>query len=174
VWPADHPLASVEVTARPRAYALPAPLPNPLDVTFGDAATGAPVHLRGFDLSAAALARGGPLTVRLWWQAEGPTDLDYTVFVHLLGPDERPHGQVDRLAGGGAAPSSAWAPGQVLTDTLTFAVAADAPPGPYRLAVGLYDVASGRRLPALDSEGQPLPDDRAILPAALALAEESE
>jgi 4-amino-4-deoxy-L-arabinose transferase-like glycosyltransferase len=174
VWPADHPLASVEVTARPRAYALPAPLPNPLDVTFGGAATGAPVHLRGFDVSPAALARGGPLTVRLWWQAEGPTDVDYTVFVHLLGPDERPHGQADRLAGGGAAPSSAWATGQVLTDTLTFAVAADAPPGPYRLAVGLYDVASGRRLPALDGDGQPLPDDRAILPATLALAEESE
>ena len=36
-------------------------------------------------------------------------------------------------------------------------------PGEYTVEVGLYDAASGQRLPAFDEGGQPLPGDRVWL-----------
>ena len=41
---------------------------------------------------------------------------------------------------------------------------ADAPPGPYRLAIGLYYPANGLRLPAFDADGRAHPNDQIILP----------
>ncbi|RLC53759.1 MAG: hypothetical protein DRI80_19820, partial [Chloroflexota bacterium] len=93
--------------------------------------------------------------------------LDYTVFVHLISPDGRPHGQVDRFPAGGAAPTTSWAPGQVIVDEIGLPVAADAPAGTYHIAVGMYDGASGGRLPVTDGSGQPLPDDQAVLPVEI-------
>jgi hypothetical protein len=108
------------------------------------------------------------LSLILYWQADGPTDIDYTTFVHLVGPDGRPHGQVDQFAGG--APTTSWAPGQVIVDEIALAVAADAPGGTYHIAVGMYDAASGGRLPVINGSGHPLPDDQAVLLVGITVA----
>lgn len=165
LWATDEPLTTVEILPRDRLFELPGDIGYSLDLTLGDF-----VHLRGFDLDRAQAAPGDALPLTLYWQGDGPTDLDYTVFVHLLGPDGRPHGQVDRSPGGGAAPTTSWAPGQVIVDVLSIPVADDAPAGDYRIAVGMYDGASGGRLPVTDASGNPLPDDRAILPIAVTVA----
>jgi hypothetical protein len=49
-------------------------------------------------------------------------------------------------------------------DKLSLPIAADAAPGTYHVAVGLYDAASGGRLPITNASGQRLPDDRFVLP----------
>jgi len=174
LWDEDEPVTEVEVLPRERSFDLPDDIAHPLELRLGDVA-----HLRGFEINpdtSCACAEGGLLypgdtiDLTLYWQAEGPADLDYTVFVHFLGPDRRPHGQVDRPPAAGSAPTTSWAPGQVVVDTMSLSVAADAPPGMYRVAVGMYDAATGGRLPVTDASGRALPDDQAILPIVFTVA----
>jgi len=44
-------------------------------------------------------------------------------------------------------------------------VLADAPPGDYRIAAGLYDPNTGERLPVFDAAGAELPNRQIVLPA---------
>jgi hypothetical protein len=62
-------------------------------------------------------------------------------------------GQVDSEPLDGQAPTTTWAPGAVIADRYAIPVAADAPPGLYRLAVGLYGLVDGQRLPVFDADG---------------------
>jgi len=180
LWAEDETLVEVEIVARDRLFELPDDVTHPLDLTLGDA-----VHLRGFDLIATAgrpavsaeegtgdvmLQPGDTLPLTLYWQADGPTDLDYTVFVHIVGPDGLPHGQVDAFPAGGAAPTSSWAPGQVVVDEIALPLATGAPAGRYHIAVGMYSAASGGRLPVTDAFGSALPDDQAVLPLEITVA----
>jgi 4-amino-4-deoxy-L-arabinose transferase-like glycosyltransferase len=165
LWQADEGLGNVEVLPRERLFTLPEEIPYPLAFTFGGL-----VHLRGYRLDSAATSPGGALTLTLYWQAERPAERDYTLFVHLLGPDGRAYGQVDRVPGAGQSPTSSWAAGQVIVDEVVLPVAADAPPGTYHIAVGFYDAAYGDRLPVADPAGQPLPGDQATLPSEVSIA----
>jgi hypothetical protein len=160
----DAPLATVEVLHRERRFDLPDDITHPLDLTLGDA-----VHLRGFDLSSGEASPGGTLSLTLYWQGDAPTDIDYTVFVHLVGPDGQNHGQLDYQPGGGSTPTTSWAPGQVVIDDLALPVDGGAPAGTYMIAVGMYDAASGGRLPMVDASGNRLPGDRAILPVEIVI-----
>jgi hypothetical protein len=167
LWTEDIILAQVEILARDRLFTLPADITYPLALRLGDV-----VHLRGFDLLPQAQDDVGTLSARpgdriplkLYWQADGPTDLSYTVFVHLVGPDGMLHGQVDRPPAGGAAPTHSWAPEQVVIDEIVLPVLPDAPLGAYQIAVGLYDPVSGERLPVYDVAGAELFNRQIVLP----------
>jgi hypothetical protein len=64
---------------------------------------------------------------------------------------------------GGRWPTSLWLPGVALDDQHTVPIPRDLPPGSYELLVGLYDPATGARLPlaggtdALRLEGLTIP-----------------
>jgi 4-amino-4-deoxy-L-arabinose transferase-like glycosyltransferase len=165
LWADDEALTTVEVLPRDRLFDLPGDIAHPLDLMLGDV-----VHLRGFDLDRTEAMPGDTLPLILYWQGDGPTDIAYTVFVHLVGPDGLPHGQLDYHPAGGTAPTTSWAPGQVIVDELALPVADDASTGTYHVAVGMYDAASGGRLPIADASGQSLPDDQAILPIEITVA----
>ena len=162
LWEGDRVVATTEVLPRERSFELPGEVPHPLELTFGEG-----VHLLGYGLDRTEAAPGEVLSLALYWRAEGPTERDYTLFVHLLGPDGLPHGQVDRVPGDGLAPTTSWAAGQVIVEEIALPVAADAPPGLYHIAVGFYDAAYGDRLPVADPSGRPLPDDQAVLPVEI-------
>jgi hypothetical protein len=167
LWAEDMTLAHVEILARDRLFTLPADIAYPLDLRLGDV-----VHLRGFDLRPQTQGEVGVLSaqpgdqipLKLYWQADGPTDLSYTVFVHLVGPDGMLHGQVDRPPAGGAAPTHSWAEEQVVIDEMLLPVLPDAPAGAYHIAVGLYDPGSGERLPIYDAAGTELSNRQIVLP----------
>jgi hypothetical protein len=163
-WAEDVTLDTIEILHRERQYTLPDDITHPLALTLGDA-----VHLRGFDLPSVQASPGSTLPLTLYWQADSSTDIDYTVFVHLVGPDGQNHGQLDYGPGGG--PTASWTPGQVIVDDLTLPVDRDAPAGSYTIAIGMYDAQSGGRLPITDDLGQRLADDRAILPIMIAIEE---
>jgi len=135
-------LGPVRAEGRIRSFSLPA-VESPVGAVFGDA-----IELVGFNPQSLspALHPGDEVAVTLIWRALAPVDADYTVTVQLVGPDGRVHGQRDAPPLDGAAPTSTWSPGEVLTDTYRFAVAADAPPGEYRLLVALYLPETGERL----------------------------
>ncbi|MEE8392248.1 MAG: hypothetical protein V3S14_15840, partial [Anaerolineae bacterium] len=165
LWPQDETLTAVEILPRDRLFELPTDISHPLSLTLGDA-----IHLRGFDLDRTQAAPGDTLSLTLYWQADGSTDLDYTVFVHLVGPDGDSHGQVDQFPAAGTAPTTSWVMGQVIVDEISLTVATDAPAGIYHIAVGMYDATSGGRLSITDISGHTLPDDRAFLPLEITIA----
>ena len=84
------------------------------------------------------------LTVTLTWQATEPVTGDYTVFVHLLAPDGKV-AQHDARPCDGACPTDTWQPGEIVADRHSISLETGAPPGPYRLAIGLYLLDSGER-----------------------------
>ncbi len=114
-----------------------------LDAPFGDA-----ISLEGYAWQAGAEA----VQVTLRWLATAVPEGDYAVFVHLVDPEED-----DRLVAQGDAPplegrwpTSLWRPGVVLDDSHTIPLPPNLPPGTYDLLVGLYDPATGERLPLPD------------------------
>jgi hypothetical protein len=91
---------------------------------------------------------GAPVNLLVRWQALRPTERDYTVFFHVVGEDGTIWGQRDTTPKDGAYPTSLWQPGEVVTDGYQALLPPDAPASGYRLELGLYDQATGRRLAA--------------------------
>jgi hypothetical protein len=85
------------------------------------------------------------LTLTVTWQALEPVAGDYTVFAHLLAGDDTKASQRDVRPCNGECPTNTWMPGELVVDRYDLALAADAPPGPYRLALGLYLLDTGDR-----------------------------
>ena len=136
-----------------RASAGTAPVPqNPREANLGDQ-----VRLLGYDLTGQAQP-GQSLDLSLFWEALAPMQEDYTVFVHLVGGDGQIRGQRDSQPVTGFYPTSLWAAGEFVRDQVHLEIAPDAPPGEYRLVVGMYEPKTGTRLPVLDSKGQNLGD----------------
>jgi hypothetical protein len=104
------------------------------------------------------IAPGGVVGVTLTWQSLQAMDEDYTVFVHLLGPDGRLHGQVDAWPVQGTYPTSAWSPGERVVDAYAVTLDPDAPPGAYQVEVGVYLLRTNTRLPVVDAKGRPIDD----------------
>jgi|GEM_PF-1953989 len=155
-------LGTVAVQVRSRTYQTPR-ISHPASATLGEGAL-----FLGYDLDRERVAPGGTLKLTLYWQVLGSGqapafDKNYAVFVHFLDPSGVIRGQKDSPPLDGTAPTTSWLPGEVLTDSYTIPVNPDAPPGAYVFEMGMYDPATGQRLPILDAEGNPLPDNRIIL-----------
>ncbi|MFQ5398062.1 MAG: hypothetical protein ACE5E7_00535 [Anaerolineae bacterium] len=98
-----------------------------------------------------------PLEVTFVWESLTPVQIDYTVFIHLLNPDGTLAAGNDGPPLGGLYPTSFWSPGEQLIDPHIWQP--DLPPGSYTLQIGLYDPATGQRLPVNEGEAA----DRVIL-----------
>ena len=115
------------------------------------------IALRGYRLDSgsgpdATLRAGDALSLTLFWEALNKLPNNYTVFVHLLAPDGRIVAQRDGPPLRGSYPTSAWEPGNAIVDKYVIMVPADASPGSYSLAVGLYDAGTGNRLAVATGE----------------------
>jgi hypothetical protein len=120
------------------------------------------IHLLGYGLETDRLHPGGQLVVTLYWESLRPVLTDYTVFTQLLGPDFQLHGQMDRQPLSGHWPTSRWMPGQKFVDKFVVEVNESAPEGGYVLLVGLYDLNTGQRAPAV-IDGERTHDDAIAL-----------
>jgi hypothetical protein len=112
---------------------------------------GGKVALLGMNLAPnklnAEVLRGEQLQVELFWQALDAMSADYTGFVHLLAPDGSIVAQDDHQPRRGFLPTSLWKSDTVIGDSYTLVVPQDATPGAYTLEAGMYDLATGLRLP---------------------------
>jgi len=124
------------------------------------ATLGAGIELARAELAVAEAAPGDSVAVRLRWQVSdpppGPADLH--LFVHLGDPAQAPLAQSDGPVMGGQYPPRLWATGEVFDETAVLALPAGLPPGDYPVQIGLYDFASGARLPVTVA-GQRSPSD---------------
>jgi len=145
-------LTKVNVATRPRSFTSPTAA-YPLDVKFDEVAK----------LGGAAVKRSGSaITVTLYWQAEAITTTNFTAFVQLIGADDQVQQQIDNWQIAFDAPTSTWIPGQVIADQYVFEVSSSALSSDATIGVGLYNAATGERLPALTA-GQRLPQDRVVI-----------
>lgn len=156
----EHEVAvtPVPVIAPTPRFELPDRVQHPRAERLGDE-----VRLLGYDASGSTLSPGATLALTLYWQAGGPVSPPQKVFVHLVGPDGQIHGQRDNQPLLARRPTDGWQPGEVLADPYLVYVEPTAPPGDYVLTIGMYDPASGARLPAFDADGERLPEDRVVL-----------
>jgi hypothetical protein len=127
-----------------------------LQARFGDIG-----ELLGYNLTAAP--NGRAYTVTLAWRALKETSASYTVFVHIAGEKGAVVGQRDAVPGAGAAPTTSWIPGEVITDTYIVDVKPEAAAGSYSLEIGMYQAATGQRLP-VSAPGLPAADTLVLTP----------
>jgi len=145
-------IACVTVQAMERAFDIP-PMTYPLTSTSGAWVTlGDRVQLLGYDLSSEEATPGERLALTLYWRALTEMDENYTVFVHLRGPDGAMIGQHDGQPVGGTYPTSLWIAGEIVADTHEIDVQPDAPLGPHHWEIGLYIAETGERLPVTSAE----------------------
>lgn len=119
---------------------------TPVDVRFGE-----DIALIGVDAPDEMLRSGEPIELTLYWQSLSDEIADgYTVFTHLLAEDGHLLAQHDGLPANGQRPTNEWLAGEFIIDPhnliwrdLNFT-------GQARLAVGLYDPATGERLLTAD------------------------
>ncbi len=112
-------------------------------------------------LSAQAVRSGKTLNLELVWQAQQPATAE--IFVHGLDCAGKMLGQADGAALARMFPLWLWQAGEAVRDVRQIQLA-DAPDnGCTQIAVGLFDPASGARLPAVDAAGRALADDRYII-----------
>jgi hypothetical protein len=99
--------------------------------------------------------------VALAWRATQTPEVGYSVFVHVQGADGRVWAQSDAGPANWTRPTTGWLPGEYVLDVHTLTLPGDLPAGDYSLWTGLYDPASGERLPA--SGPGAAPDQRVAL-----------
>ncbi len=109
---------------------------------------------------------GEAIYVTLYWRTLQPIDECYTIFVHVIDSSNRIWGQKDFTPLGGSYPTFLWIPkwleGQVIDDRYIVILDPQTPPGEYWIEVGMYGIATTRRLPIFDKELN-LTGDRVIL-----------
>jgi hypothetical protein len=89
--------------------------------------------------------------------------VDYTVFVHLLDPNGNRVAGNDIQPVNNTYPTSLWGRGEHILDPHTLPTPHNLPPGPYRLAIGLYHQPTGERLPLRYPDGRQDDQGRLIL-----------
>ncbi|MBN1219018.1 MAG: glycosyltransferase family 39 protein [Anaerolineae bacterium] len=153
-------LVQLEITPAERTFTPPEIVDIPLEADFSGHAT-----LLGVDCSTWSDANcratpGEPVTLTLYWQAGTPPTRNYTVFTHILGPDETVLSNADHSP---PKPTQGWVSGEIVTDVVTLTVPDDLPAGDYVIEIGLYDATDPayQRLPLTNG------DTRVVLPSPL-------
>jgi hypothetical protein len=142
----------------PLKIPMPAVTKMPADVQAQSARFGDVARLLGYRLA----SQPDRFTLSLYWQAEQPDDIDYTVFVHLLNAAGQMVAGQDSQPAGGRYPTGIWEPGEIVSDERSFTTG-DLPAGTYQLEVGMYVVATGERLPVTLPDGTLEPARRLML-----------
>ena len=138
-------LLPVTVSGRPRLFTPPA-IGLPLKTAFGEH-----IMLLGLQNAPAAdgmlaLPPGHPAQIMPVWQAEGLPDADYTLTIQLLNGAQQIIAQRDGMPLDGSAPTSTWAIGEVIPDTISLEIPLETGDGPHNLLIALYRVETGERL----------------------------
>lgn len=116
------------------------------------------IALIGYDHSAERLHPGQTLKLTLYWKALQKLNINYQVFVHLLGSDGTLITQSDKL-NPGDFPTRRWPLDKYVPDRHQLTLPATLPPGEYTVAAGLWVQAEGWRLPLLGKDGTQLADN---------------
>ena len=87
------------------------------------------------------------LEISLRWRCLRPPDRDYMCFEHILDSHGNVVGQLDHLLLGGSPPLMSWRAGDVAQEKLRYVIVSPQKAEAYRVRLGLFDSATGDRLP---------------------------
>ncbi len=141
-------LHEIELAPRPSLDGVP----NPTRVNFGGEA-----ELIGYELDTRRARPGETITLTLYWRGLREMETNYSVFAHVLGADNHLWANGDSWPAGGAAPTAAWTPGEIVEDAHTLALDPATPPGVYPIEIGLYTQTENggfRRLVVVTDTGE--------------------
>jgi 4-amino-4-deoxy-L-arabinose transferase-like glycosyltransferase len=157
----DHfPLGQMRV--RERAHEMNPPTPQ----HAGEGQFGELARLVGYDFAPPpeGAPPGASLPLTLYWQALGASGRPYTVFVHLVDAAGHAAGFGDGEPAAGKLATTGWLAGEYLADPHQISIQAGAPAGTYRVAIGLYDPATGERLRTPDGAESVLLEPPVVVP----------
>ena len=126
------------------------------------AATDDGLRLQGYDMLP---TQGGP-TLRLFWETGDGAASDWVTYVHMHDDQGERVAQFDGPALAGLQPTSQWHTDALYIDRRQLNLPAALQPGAYLLRIGVYNYASGERLPfrpADDAQGH-FEDGQLLLP----------
>jgi len=161
IFPAGRIVWQIDSPAGPfaRAWSVPAGQTARLELPqHARADFGGTVRLIGFE-APSSVSAGDTLSVSLALEDIAPLDRLYKVFVHLRGEGNTVLAQDDHAPCRFSLNEADWRPGDIVLETYAMQIPRDAPPGEYRLAIGLYHLDSGTRLPVLSSDLEHGADD---------------
>jgi len=118
------------------------------------------VRFLGYNLEG-TFQPGGSLHLTLFWQALAKMDENYTIFTHLIDEKGNIWRQKDNQPVDGFYPTGGWTAGEIVRDQYDLTIPPEAPPGPYRIAAGMYRAETGKRL-IVERDGIS-PDDKIAL-----------
>jgi hypothetical protein len=135
-------IGPVQISGRPHVFESP-----PVEVAL-DAEVEGLARLMGYRLDLGEAEPGGVIRLTLIWQALQPTERPVRVFTHLYNMNDmsQVYAQHDGDPAGGQAPTTGWLPGEFIEDEHVLPIDPSAPPGDYRLGVGMYDPETLQRL----------------------------
>ena len=114
---------------------------NKTELTFGSV-----FRLRGYEIQPAK--DDSTLTLKLYWQATGKPDFDYSAFVHLLDESGQIVAQKDHAPGESLGyPPTSWNAEDIIADEHVLQIPPQLRPGTYRFRVGMYNWKTGEQLP---------------------------
>ncbi len=149
----DVDLGTLRVQGRARHFQAPPPqhplVPPP---RFDDIAL-----LLGYDQDG-EIRPGARVAITLTWKALAPATVNYKVSLQVLDAAQRVLAQEDHIPLRGAAPTTSWLSGEILKDRFDLALPAQLPSGPKRVIVILYEEATLKRAPVLNSKGEVIGD----------------
>jgi hypothetical protein len=93
------------------------------------------------------------ISFTLYWYAESTITNDLTVFVHMIDSSGNIVAQADGPPSHGYWPTSEWEPGIAVSDHHNLVHDIDTSREAHTIVIGLYDPASGLRVPAYNSSG---------------------
>lgn len=124
--------------------------PEPVELPAADRLNvkfGGEIRLLDAEIVPDILRSGEFAEVALRWQAVGNPSDNYTVFVHVVDSGGGIIAQGDSQPQDGRYPTRFWDAGEVVTDVHRVEIPESAQSGAYDVAVGLYVLETGRRLP---------------------------
>jgi 4-amino-4-deoxy-L-arabinose transferase-like glycosyltransferase len=145
-----------DLLATPARFASEEDVTRPASFNFGDK-----LLLRGYDLPQ-AVRRNQLLPVTVYWEGLAPMEIRYRAFVHLVDSQEVRWGQQDddpacRLL------TTDIRPGQRASRQFRVPVDPAAPPGEYKLILGVYQPETMERLAIWDNLASQSPGDYVVL-----------
>ena len=147
-------LGSVLVTAPAHQFDLPPTAQTPAGAAQLADGAGQVVTLAGYNLD----NDDGALVANLYWQTSEPLTAGYKVFIQLHAADNTIVAQSDAIPATGQRPTPGWLPNEIIIDTHRLTPLIDLPAGSYQLIAGLYNPATGQRLPIVNEAGESVGD----------------
>ncbi len=120
---------------------------QPLNVDFNRQ-----IRLTGYQVGQ-PLIPGSHFNLTLFWQADAPIEVDFTVFVQLVDGHDRIVAQRDSKPQNGFYGTSYWQPGEQIIDPHAVLIGPGVRPGEYDILVGFYEAETNLRLQILDQSG---------------------